>query len=90
MAVGFTLSGSLGSNRYLLGSTANFADTFDEHTRVTKVYITALTTNVTASVFAGLTTIQARSFPTLTGSSPVPTNLTGSDYENYLSYNGLG
>lgn len=90
MAVGFTASGSAGTNRFLLNSTTTVADTFNQHVRVTKVYLTALTTNVTASVFAGLTTIPAKQFPTLTGSAPVAFNPTGSVYENYLSYDGLG
>jgi hypothetical protein len=90
MGVGFTLSGSQGSNRFLLSSTANFADTFDQHTRIAKVYITALTNNVTASIFAGLTTIPTKQFPILTGSAPVAFDPTGSVYENNLSYTGLG
>lgn len=90
LAVGFTLSGAQGSNRILLGSNTNFADTFDQHVRVTTIYLTALTTNVTASVFAGLTTILPRSFPILTSSVPVSYDPTGSLYENYLSYPGLG
>jgi hypothetical protein len=90
LGVGFTLSGSQGSNRFLLSSNATVQAQFSEHLRITTLYITALTNNVTASVFAGLTTIQARQFPVLTGSAPVAFDPTGSVYENYLSYPGLG
>lgn len=90
LTVGFTFSGSRGSNRFLLDSTAQIKGTFDQQVRVGKVYLTALTNNVTASVFASLTTIPQRYFPTLTGSAPVPFDPTGSYYENNLSYDGLG
>lgn len=90
LAVGFTLSGSRGTNRFLLDSTTTFSDTFDQHVRVARVFIHALTNNVTASVFAALTTIPTRHFPTLTSSVPVAYDPTGSVYENYLSYTGLG
>lgn len=90
LAVGFTASGSISNNRVLLTSTTTYPDTFNQHIRITKVYLTALTTNVTASVFAGLTTIPAKHFPILTGSAPVSYDPTGSIYENYLSYDGLG
>jgi len=90
MAVSFTLSGAQGSNRFLLTNNTNVADTFEEHVRVKTVFITALTNFVTASVYAGLTTIQPKYYPVLTGSAPVAFDPTGSIYENYLSYDGLG
>lgn len=90
LAVGFTFSGSRGTNRFLVDSSALIDEAFEQDIRVTKIYLTALTNNVTASVFAGLTTIQAKYFPTLTGSAPVAYDPTGSVYENYLSYPGLG
>jgi hypothetical protein len=90
LAIGFTQSGSLGSNRFLLNSNATIQGKFSEHLRVTTLYVTALTNNVTASVYAGLTSIDQKYFPTLTGSAPVAYDPTGSVYERYLSYQGLG
>jgi hypothetical protein len=91
LAFGFTRSGSLGSNKNFLTATSQNSDTFSEHLRTKTLYIVAHTNNVTASVFAGLTTIPTRNFPTLTGSAPVAYDPTGSVYENYLSYpTGLG
>lgn len=90
MALGFTLSGAQGTNRFLLTNNNNVDDTFQEQVRVKTIYITALTNFVTASVYAGLTTIPTKNFPTLTGSAPVPFDPTGSIYENNLSYDGLG
>lgn len=90
LGIGFSLSGSQGSNKFILASNATFQNQFSHHIRVTTIYITAITANVTASVFAGLTTILPRNYPTLTGSSPVPFDMTGSVYENYLSYTGIG
>jgi hypothetical protein len=90
LAFGFTRSGSLGSNKNFLTATSTTSDTFSEHIRVKTLYIVAHSNNVTASVFAGLTTIPTKNFPTLTGSAPVAFDPTGSVYENYLSYVGLG
>jgi hypothetical protein len=90
LGIGFTLSGSQNTNRVLLNSSTTVQGRFSEHLRVTKLYLTAVTNNVTASVFAGLTTIPAKHFPTLTGSAPVAYDPTGSVYENNLSYDGLG
>ena len=90
LAVGFTASGTLGNNRFNLINNTTVQAEFNQHVRVTKVYLTAFTNNVTASVFGGMTTISPRHFPTLTGSAPVAYDPTGSIYENYLSYNGLG
>jgi hypothetical protein len=93
LAFGFTRSGSLGSNKNFLTATAQTSDTFSEHVRVKTIYIVALTNNVTASVFAGLTTISTKNFPILTGSAPYAFDPTGSVFEKYLSYadgTGLG
>lgn len=90
LAIGFSLSGSRGTNRFLIDSATQIDESFDQHVRITKIYLTATTNNVTASVFAGLTTIPAKYFPTLTASAPVAYDPTGSVYENYLSYDGLG
>lgn len=90
LGVGFSLSGTQGSNRFLLSSTTTTQGQLSHHIRVATLYVTALTNGVTASIFAGLTTIPTRTFPTLTGSAPVAYDPTGSIYENYLSYNGLG
>jgi hypothetical protein len=90
LAIGFSFSGSRGTNRFLVDSSALIDESFDQHIRVARVYLTAVTNNVTASIFASLTTIPIRSFPTLTGSAPVAYDPTGSVYENYLSYNGIG
>lgn len=90
LAIGFTSSGSRGTNRFLLDSSALIDETFDQHIRVARLYLTAVTNNVTASVFASLTTIPIKNFPILTGSAPETYDPTGSVYENYLSYPGIG
>jgi hypothetical protein len=90
LAFGFTLSGVLNYNSMILNATSQGVDSFSEHVRVKTLYVVGRSNNITASVFAGLTTIPTKNFPTLTGSAPVAYDPTGSVYENYLSYPGLG
>jgi hypothetical protein len=90
LALGFTFSGSLNTNRFLISTNSTIQGEFNQHTRVTTIYLTATTNNVTASVFAGLTTINPRTFPTLTGSTSVAFDISGTYYENNLTYTGLG
>lgn len=94
LGLGFTLSGSQGTGPS--GSTCNFRlnsstttnGTFFAHVRCKSLFVTALTNNVTASVFAGLTVIKTNQFPTLTGS----TNpyLSASIPDPVFGYTGLG
>lgn len=90
MSVGFSLSGSQNSNNFVLNSTSTQNQSLSEQIRVTTLYLSASTQNVTASVYAGLTTIQAKHFPVLTGSTSNPFDITGSIPYNTLSYDGLG
>lgn len=95
VGVGFTLSGVQGTNKFLVGTnqgagSTNSGETFSFRTKVKTLYIIGITGSSTVSVYAGLTTILTRSFPTLTGSSPTAFNNTSSLYDPYLSYDGLG
>jgi hypothetical protein len=96
VGVAFTLSGALGTNRFLIGTNQTsgnsyVGETFSFRTRVKTLYIVGLTGSSTVSVFAGLTMINPRAFPILTGSSPTQLSLTGSTtYDPYFSYDGLG
>jgi hypothetical protein len=89
MGLAFTLAGASGSNMFYLGSTSGAGgDYFKAPVRVKTIYLTALTANVTASIYAGLTVIKTTSFPTLTGSSDP--GLSGSIPDPVFGYNGLG
>jgi hypothetical protein len=95
VGVAFTLSGARGTNRFLVGTnqaagSSYVGETFSFRTRVKTLYIIGLTGSSTVSVYAGLTMIPTRSFPILTGSSPIALNLTGSTFDPYFSYGGLG
>ncbi len=90
LAFGFSLSGTLDGNRMVLNASSQGVDSFSEHVRIKTLFVVGLANNITASVFAGLTTIPTKYFPTLTGSAPVAYDPTGSIYENYLSYDGVG
>lgn len=86
LCVGFTLSGTLGSNRMTIPPSASFSGDF----RIRTLYVAGFDGTASYELVAGLTLIGTRTFPVLTGTSPIALNITGSDYENYLSYPGLG
>jgi hypothetical protein len=94
VAVGFTLSGVLGSNRYLVGTNQSagntyVGETFSFRSRVKTMYVVGITGSSNVSIFAGLTTVQTRSFPTLTGSAD-HYSITSSVFNPTFSYDGLG
>lgn len=86
LSVGFTLSGTLGSNRFTLPPSASFSGDL----RIRTLYVAGFNGTATYEVVAGLTLIGTRGFPILTGSSPIATDITASAYDPYMSYPGLG
>jgi hypothetical protein len=78
LIAGFTRNGVLGTNNFTLGTSGSFGADL----RIKSFFLTANTGSVTFELLAGLTLINVREFPILTGSG-VPT--TGS-----FGYNGLG
>lgn len=83
LAVGFTQSGTLGSNRLTLPTGTAFSMDF----RIISLYLTALSSSCSYEVVAGLTTVRTRDFPTLTGSAPI---VSASVFTPYFSYDGIG
>lgn len=84
---GFTVSGTLGTNRFTVPASSTFGPV---DMRVATMYFLGIGGTATFDLLAGMTLINTRTFPVLTGSSPIPLNITSSQYENYLSYPGLG
>lgn len=65
LTVGFTVSGTLGSNNFTLAASGAFAADM----RIKTLFLTATSGTVNFELVAGLTVIQPHRFPTLTGSS---------------------
>lgn len=86
VGVAFTLSGALGTNRFLVGS-SYVGETFSFRARVKTLYIVGLTGSSNVSIYAGMTMVNPRTFPILTGSAPV---VSSSQEDPYFSYDGLG
>lgn len=76
LRVGFTLSGTNGTNYFLIP--ANQQVTFN--VRVKTIYLRANSTTVSSSIYAGLTQIPAKSMPVLTGSATFNPAVTASVY----------
>lgn len=83
IAVGFSVSGTLGSNRFTIDPGTAFAMDF----RLATMYIASLASSSSYEVIAGLTTIDSKNFPILTGSSPF---VSATLYNPYFSYVGIG
>jgi len=65
LAFGFTASGTLGTNRFTLAASSSFTGDL----RIKSLYLTSVSSNSTAfEVLSGLTMIDSRWFPNLTGS----------------------
>ena len=92
VGVAFTMSGALGTNRFLVGTnqtagSSYVGETFSFRARVKTLYIVGLTGSSTVSVYAGMTMVNPRTFPILTGSAPV---VSSTQEDPYYSYDGLG
>lgn len=79
LAIGFTYSGTLGTNKVTLGPNSSFGADF----RVKQLFLTSTSGSSTSyELVAGLTLVQSRDFPVLTGSL---TAMTGA-----FNYDGVG
>lgn len=87
LQVGFTVSGTLGGNRFTIPASSTLGPI---DMRVKSMYFLGVGGTATFDLMAGMTLIGTRTFPILTGSSPIASNISSSLYENYLSYPGLG
>lgn len=84
---GFTTSGTLGTNRFTVPTSGTVGPI---SMRMKSLYLLGSGGTVNFDILAGMTLIGTRSFPILTGSSPLAYTPTGSIPDPYLSYNGLG
>jgi len=87
LEIGFTINGVLGTNRFTVPANSTFGPV---DMRVRTMYFVGVGGVATFDLLAGMTLINTKTFPVLTGSSPIALNITSSLYENYLSYHGLG
>lgn len=83
--VGFTHSGTLGSNRYSLTPSASYTADF----RLKDLFLMGETAPISYEVIAGLTLIEARQLPTLTGSAAAGVASASADL-SIFGYPGLG
>jgi len=87
LEIGFTASGTLGGNRFTIPISSTFGPV---DMRVRTMYFLGVGGTATFDLLAGMTLIATRTFPILTGSSPLALNITSSLEDRYLSYSGLG
>lgn len=83
LVVGFTRSGTLGSNNFSLTPSMSFGADF----RVKSIFLTAVSGTVNFEMLAGLTVIQTHKFPELTGSS---NPALSASFGLIFGYDGLG
>lgn len=84
LGVGFSHSGTMGSNKFTLAASASFGADF----RVKTLFLTSVSPGTTEfEVVAGLTLVEPRFFPVLTSSAVIPNGSpsTGS----FFGYSGL-
>jgi hypothetical protein len=79
LIVGFSRNGTLGTNRLTVDTSGSFGADY----RIKSLFVSATTGSVSYELTAGLTLVQTRDFPILTGS--LPANPTGS-----FAYDGIG
>ena len=65
LAIGFTRNGVTNANRYVLVAGA----IFEAELRVKELHVVALSTTTSASILAGLTNVDSRSMPLLSGTT---------------------
>lgn len=73
LRVGFTVNGTTGSNFFLVDG----AQQLDVDVRIKNIYVLGNGASPTFSIFAELTTVPARFFPTLTGSNALSGSWSG-------------
>lgn len=83
--LGFTASGSAGTNRFTIPGTSSFGPV---NMRIKNLYFLATGSSATFDLLAGLTTIPTRGWPILTGSSPTTLNISSSLYDPYFTIQG--
>jgi hypothetical protein len=86
LALGFTSNGVMGSNRVVLAPSG----TFDQRVRIKDLYLVSLSGSTTANVYAGLTFIERRMSPVLTGSAAPGVYPPLSSSNTDFGYPGLG
>ena len=85
MAVGFTSNGVQGTNRFTLPPSGSETKEF----RLKDLFLLGVSANTTFEVVAGLTMIESRMLPTLTGSAAYGVASASSDLSGF-GYAGLG
>jgi hypothetical protein len=83
--IGFTKNGAKGGQRFSIAPSGSFEDDF----RVKDLFLISATGSTTFEIVAGLTMIERRQFPTLTGSA-APGVAAASSNSDDFGYNGLG
>lgn len=76
IVIGFTLNGTLGTNRYEIPASGSFPCEI----RTNKLFVMSLGTAASYSLMAGLTTIFSKDYPVLTGSTTLTTASTAVTY----------